>query len=141
MTKQSANPRRYSKGDSLDFMQPIFVYFALKIGKNELKSTLARIDYLAEQHPDAVVSFAACNQEENEITLTLSVNMGPARQALRGNGVELSAGYSFLWDVQKVLFYSNPILCAPPNPKEQEAVKGITNLPNLDKKEKVVSQI
>ena len=141
MTKQSANPRRYSKGDALDHMQPISVYLALKVAENDLKNTLARIEYLTEQHPMAVVDFAAYSREENEITLTLGVSMGPARLALRGVSPEMHAGYNLLWDIQKVLFYANPILCAPPNPKEQEEAKNMPGLPKLSKENKVVTEV
>lgn len=139
MTKQSANPRRYSRGESLDPEQPISVYLALKISDNDLENTLGRIEYLAEQHPLAIISFASYHQEEKEIVITLGVNMGPARQALRGLSIELSAGYNFLWDIQKVLFYSNPVFCAPPNQKEQEDVSNILGLPSLKQKNESIN--
>lgn len=134
MTKQSPNPRRYSRGDSLDPTQNISIYFVLKVAENELKNTLARLEYLVEQHPEAVVNFAAYDKEESEISLTLEISMGEARDALRGNSLELHAGYFFFWDVEKVLFYANPVLCAPPNGKEKQIVRNMIELPNLSKK-------
>jgi hypothetical protein len=52
MTKQSANPRRYSRGaSSLDPNQPIAVYLALQVGQRELDSTISRICLNSTQMP------------------------------------------------------------------------------------------
>lgn len=123
MTKQSANPRRYSRGPAgLDPAQPLSVYLAVHVHADELSETIERIEYLAAQHPDAVVDLAGLRYESSELCLTLEVNMGPARQALRGDTTRLYAGYDFLWAAVKTLYYATPILCGQPHPNERENV-------------------
>lgn len=124
MTKQSANPRRYSKGSAaLDPTQPLSVYLALHVGQRDMPSTVARIDYLAEQHPQAIVQLAGIRRESSDIILTLEFAMGPARQALRGQSPSLHAGYDLLWDMVKTLYYAHPVLCGPPHPQERASVQ------------------
>lgn len=127
MTKQSANPRRYSRGlDALDPNQPLSVYFALHVGERELNSTVSRIEYLAEQHPQAHVQLAGVRRDGGEVVLTLEVQMGPARQALRGASTRLHAGYDLLWDAVRLLYYAHPVLCGPPHPSERALVNQMT---------------
>ena len=126
MTKQSANPRRYSRGSAaLDPMQNLSVYFAVHLPVEDLKSTLGRIEYLSEQHPDAVVDLAGYRWENGEVVLTLEVSMGPARDALRGSSARLHSGYDLLWDAVKTLYYAHPVLCGPPHPEERERANKI----------------
>jgi hypothetical protein len=115
MTKASANPRRYSRGtDGLDENQALKVYLALFAQSGDLEATYGRLDYLADKHEEAVVNIVGYGREHGETMLTLEVDMGPARAALRGQSRQVQAGYAFLWDVAKTLFYANPVFVGPP---------------------------
>lgn len=132
MTQPSANPRRYSRGsDLLDPTQPLSVYFAIQIDDVRLASTVGLIEYLKEQHPDALVNVVGYHREQREIILTVGVNMEEARSALRGQSPALKAGYNFLWDVWTTLFYANPAFCPPPNESEREEAQKITAISSI----------
>lgn len=123
MTKASANPRRYSKGpEGLDEQQHLKVYIALFVQPGDLEATSGRLDYLADKHEAAVVDLAGYGREQGEIMLTLEINMGPARAALRGQSNQVQAGYAFLWDVVKTLFYANPVFVGPPGEDQTQNV-------------------
>lgn len=110
MTKASANPRRYSRGpEGLNENQTLKVYIALFVQSSDLEATSGRLDYLADKHEEAVVNIVAYGREHGEVMMTLEVDMGPARSALRGQSHQVQAGYAFLWDVAKTLFYTNPV--------------------------------
>jgi hypothetical protein len=132
MTKESKNPRRYSRGAALlDPAQPLSVYFAIQVDDVRLASTVGLIEYLKEQHPDALVKVVGYHREHKEIVLTLEINAQEARLALRGQSPALNAGYNFLWDVWTTLFYANPALCSAPNDSEREDVNKIVALSSI----------
>lgn len=123
MTKASANPRRYSRGiENLDENQPLNVYLAIHVDPSELKATADRLQYLAHKHAEAVIDIAGYRREEGQLVLTLAVNMGPAREALRGTSIQVHAGYQLLWDLAKTLFYARPIFTSPPGDSERANV-------------------
>jgi hypothetical protein len=129
MTRQSANPRRYSKGEAeLDYNEPILVYLALYLDPEELPRAISLVKYLKEQHPQAVVDIVGFRREGSESIITLQINMGPGRQALRGEAVELHAGYDFLWDTVKTLYYASPIFSGPPHPSERESLDRLSGI-------------
>ena len=120
VTKASANPRRYSRGpESLDPTMPLNVYMQVRAEPHNIDGVISKLEYVAEKHPDAIIDLAAVRRTAGRIYLTLEVNMGPARQALRGTSPELHAGYRLLWDVVKTLFNHNPVFCNPPSPDER----------------------
>lgn len=123
MTKASANPRRYSRGpEGLDENQHLKVYLALFVQPHDLEATSGRLDYLADKHEEAVVDLAGYGRENGEVMMTLEINMGPARTALRGQSHQVQAGYAFLWDAVKTLFYANPIFVGPPGDEQTNNV-------------------
>lgn len=123
VTKASPNPRRYSRGpEGLDPNQQLNVYLSLSVLAAELQPTIDRVEYLASRHPDAIVELAGYRREGETIHFILEVNMGPARSALRGATPHLQAGYSFLWDAVKTLFYSHPVFTNPPTESERARV-------------------
>lgn len=123
MTKASANPRRYSRGpEGLDENQNLKVYLALFVQPEEMEATSGRLDYLADKHEEAIVNLAGYSRESGEIMMTLEIDMGPARSALRGQSHQVQAGYAFLWDAVKTLFYSNPIFVGPPGEEQSQNV-------------------
>lgn len=133
MTKASANPRRYSRGpEGLDPNLPLNVYISVRTDSNNLDGTIARLEYLAEKHPDAVFDLVAYQRIQGDIRLTLEVLMGPARQALRGTTPLLQAGYAFLWDLVLTLFNNQPILCGPPSAEERQTISVLGRKPKLN---------
>lgn len=123
MTKASANPRRYSRGpEALDENQNLKVYLALFVPASDLEATSGRLDYLADKHEEATVNLAGYGREHGEVMMTLEIDMGPARTALRGQSHQVQAGYAFLWDVAKTLFYANPIFVGPPGDDDAKNV-------------------
>ena len=132
MTKASANPRRYSRGpEALDPTMPLNVYMQVRAEPHSLDSVIAKIEYVADKHPDALLDLAAVRRTAGRIYLTLEVNMGPARQALRGTSPELHAGYRLLWDLVKTLFNHNPVFCNPPSSDERATVTTLRTRPRL----------
>ena len=129
MTRRSANPRRYSKGEAeLDYNKPIFVYLALYLDPEEIPRAISLVKYLKEQHPQSKVDIIGFRREGSESIITLQVSMGPGRQALRGESVELHAGYDFLWDAVKTLYYAKPIFSPPPHPSEIESLRKLSEI-------------
>lgn len=121
MTKTSANPRKYSKGaDQLNPDQPINVYLELKVPVSDRTLTVGRLQAVATRHPVAEYSIVQEREEVNESILVVKVSMGPARAALQGTSEQVNAGYQFIWDMVKTLYYARPIFCAPPNLGSEE---------------------
>ncbi len=121
MTKTSANPRKYSKGaDQLDPEQPINVYLELKVPVAERTLTVGRLQAVGNRHPKAEFHIAQEREEANESILIIKVSMGPARAALQGTSEQVNAGYQFIWDTVKTLYYARPIFCAPPHLGDSE---------------------
>lgn len=132
MTKKSANPRRYSRGSAaLDPTQPLAVFMAVHVQRKELLPTIRRIEQLAALHPDAFIDLAGLRYEGAEIVITIEIDMGPARQALRGESIRLVAGYDLLWDLVKTLYYATPVLCGPPHASDRAMVDQMGELPKF----------
>ena len=132
MTKASANPRRYSRGpEGLDPELPLSVYMSVRTDAENIEPTLARLEYLVDKHPDAQLALATYHTSHGRTVLTLEVNMGPARQALRGTGTQLQAGYALLWDIVKTLFYAHPVFCSPPSDEERAFLKNFPHETSL----------
>lgn len=135
MTKQSANPRRYSRGpEGLDPTQPLSVFLALHIDAKAATAAFELLDYLAEQHPRATLDLAGYRTDGKDLTLTIEVGVGPARQALRGTSEQLHAGYDFLWDAMKTMYFANPVLCGPPHASERARVGLMAERPQLGRR-------
>lgn len=116
MSKTSANPRKYSRGhEHLDPEQELRVYMSLYLSNNDIAPTAGRLTYLGKKHPDAVWRVVELSYDELETVLTVEVQMGPAREALNGEHPQTLAGYAYLWDIAKVLFYASPVFSAPPH--------------------------
>jgi hypothetical protein len=123
MTKTSANPRKYSKGiEHLNPEQPLNVYLKLRANNSDIDLTIARIDLLKDKHNSAEASIVEQYKEDGDSIIVLEVSMGPARDALQGTSEQVNAGYRFLWDVAKTLFYARPIFCSPPNLGKNETL-------------------
>lgn len=115
MSKSSANPRRYSKGKaSLDPNEILYVYIEIRLEKEDLKDIDARLRYLASRRPQAVLDVAGVRREANKYILTLSLNMGTMRSALRGSSVQEQVGYDLIWDLFEQLPEFGPVFAAPP---------------------------
>ena len=124
MTKASANPRRYSRGpEGLDPNQLLHVYLALRVDEEEVKTTIARLDYMKEKHKETELEVVAYRHERGRIVLTVQVTVGPARAALRADTPQLQASYTLLWDIVKTLFYAHPIFVGPPSEEDRANVK------------------
>jgi hypothetical protein len=134
MTKTSANPRKYSKGaDKLNPEQPINVYLELKVPSNERTLTIGRISAVHNRHKLSEFKIVQERAEAGELIIIVEVSMGPARAALQGTSEQVNAGYQFIWDLVKTLYYARPIFCAPPHLGDEErelAAAAIRNLKN-----------
>jgi hypothetical protein len=121
MSKTSANPRKYSRGhDHLNPEQNLCVYMSLFLTHNDIAPTAGRLNYLGKKHPDAVWKIVELAYDELETRITVEVQMGPAREALNGEHPQTLAGYAYLWDIAKVLFYASPVFAAPPQLGDEE---------------------
>ena len=115
MSKSSANPRRYSKGKSaLDPNETLFVFIEIRLEKEDLKGIDARLRYLASRRPQAVLDVAGVRRESNKYILTLGLDMGTMRSALRGTSVQEQVGYDLIWDLFEQLPEFGPVFAAPP---------------------------
>lgn len=123
MTKASPNPRRYSRGpEGLDPDQPLKVYMSLRVEQTDLDRAATRLEKLVGEHPSAVIAVVAYRREAERVLLTIEVDMGPARAALRGTGAQAHHGYAFLWALAKAFYYARPVFCAPPSEEERATV-------------------
>lgn len=124
MTKASVNPRRYSRGSAaLNPEQPLVMYLALTIMPSDLETTTARLEDLAQRYQAAQVDLLTHRRDHGQIVVTISVNIGPAREALRGRSPQVRDGYGFLWDLVKSLYYTSPTFVGPPHalPEHEDA--------------------
>lgn len=116
MSKTSANPRKYSRGhEHLDPEQNLCVYMSLFLPNHDISPTAGRLTYLGKKHPDAVWRVVELTHDEMETRITVEVDMGPAREALNGEHPQTLAGYAYLWDIAKILFYASPVFASPPH--------------------------
>jgi len=124
MSKTSANPRKYSRGhEHLDPEQQLSVFMSLYLPSGDIAPTVGRITYLGKKHPEAVWNIVELSKDEMETKITIEIAMGPARDALNGEHPQTLAGYALIWDIAKVLFYANPVFCAPPHLGDQERLE------------------
>lgn len=115
MSKSSANPRRYSKGKAaLDPNETLFVYIEIRLEREDLQGIDARLRYLASRRPQAVLDVAGVRRESNKYILTLALDMGSMRSALRGTSVQEQVGYDLIWDLFEQLPEFGPVFAAPP---------------------------
>jgi len=130
MSKSSANPRRYSKGKSaLDPNETLFVYIEIRLEKEDLSGIDARLSYLASRRPQAILDVAGVRREANKYILTLSLDMGTMRSALRGTSVQEQVGYDLIWDLFEQLPEFSPVFAAPPAPADRANARqlGLSN--------------
>jgi hypothetical protein len=96
---------------------------AIRLEPHELEATMGRLEYLAEKHTGTHIEVVSNYMERGRLILTLQIDVGPARNALRAATPQLQASYALLWDLVKVLFYVHPVFTSPPNDAEREAHK------------------
>lgn len=138
MTQPSANPRKYSKGKDLDPEAPLYMYLALEMAEDDLAPTAQRVKYLTDIHPGADISFAGYHREDGSIILTLGINVGPGKAALRNESEEILPGVHFLVDAVKTLYYASPKFCSPPHASERaNMAKFASILPKIEKSKAV----
>lgn len=115
MSKSSANPRRYSRGRAaLDPNETLFVYLEIRLEREDLKGIDARLRYLASRRPEAILDVAGVRREANKYILTLSLDMGTMRSALRGTSMQEQVGYDLIWDLFEQLPEFSPVFAASP---------------------------
>lgn len=126
MSKSSANPRRYSKGkEALNPDEILYVYLEIRLEREDLKGIDARLRYLASRRPQAVLDVAGVRRESNKYILTLSLNMGTMRSALRGTSIQEQVGYDLIWDLFEQLPEFGPIFAAPPARTDRENARAL----------------
>jgi hypothetical protein len=126
VSKSSANPRRYSKGkEALDPNETLYVYLEIRLEKEDLKGIDARLRYLASRRPQAVLEVAGVRRESNKYILTLGLDMGSMRSALRGTSVQEQVGYDLIWDLFEQLPEFSPVFAAPPARTDRENARTI----------------
>lgn len=120
MSKSSANPRRYSKGrDALDFNEPLIVYVEIRVPPAEIRTIDSHVRYLVSRRASAVVDIVGVRRESDWLIVTLGVDMGPMRAALRGTSARMQHGYDLLWDIWEQMAERSPVLAAPPAPTDR----------------------
>lgn len=120
----SANPRKFSRApEHLDPTEKLSVFVALTVsrGRQELRDTVARIEYAASKHPQIVVTPAAVSEDGPEfIAVTLEVHVGEAGAALKGDSVRLRSALVFLQTLMRDCFDLRPHFTGPPTLAERE---------------------
>ena len=132
MSKSSANPRRYSKGRAaLDPNESLYVYMEIRLERGDLKGIDARLRYLASRRPEAVLDIAGVRREANKFILTLALDMGTMRSALRGTSMQEQVGYDLIWDLFEQLPEFTPVFAAPPSTTDRANARnlGLTMTP------------
>jgi len=115
MSKSSANPRKYSRGrEALDPTEPLIVYIEIRMETQDLKGIESHVRYLMSRRPNAVVSIVGVRRESSKIIVTIGIDMGPMRAALRGTSPRMQHGYDLLWDVWEQMVEYGPVLASPP---------------------------
>jgi hypothetical protein len=137
MSKSSANPRKYSRGkDALDPEEPLLVFVEIRVNPDDITTLDSHLRYLLSRRPSAVATVMGIRREANKLIVTLGVDMGPIRAALKGQSPRMQNGYDLLWDIWEQMVDRSPVFASQPAASDMATARrlgfAVADVPTLE---------